>query len=263
MRVPDNRFKRALAERRPQIGLWSQLTNNVAAEILARAGFDWIVVDTEHAPNEPPGVLVQLQVLAASETAPVVRVAWNDAVLIKRLLDIGAQSLLVPYVETEDDARRAVAHTRYPPAGVRGVATNHRANQFGRIGDYLATAASQLCLLVQIETRRGLDNAGAIAAVDGIDGVFVGPSDLAASLGHLGDVAHPAVQEAIAAIHARAARAGKPTGILAPAEADARRFADMGFTFIAVGSDVALLARNADALAAKYGDLRARPARSA
>ena len=154
MQVPTNAFKRALAERRVQIGLWSQLTSNVAAELLMRSGFDWIVIDSEHAPNELPGVLIQLQVMASSPTVPVVRVPWNDAVPIKRVLDVGAQTLLIPYVETETDARRAVAHTRYPPDGIRGVATNHRANQFGRIADYLQSAATELCVLVQIETRK-------------------------------------------------------------------------------------------------------------
>jgi 4-hydroxy-2-oxoheptanedioate aldolase len=250
--VPVNRFKRALAERRVQIGLWSQLCSNTAAELLARCGFDWVVIDTEHSPNELPDVLAQLQVYAAYETAPVVRPAWNDMVLFKRLLDIGAQTLLVPYVESEADARRAVAQTRYPPAGVRGVATNHRANGYGRIGDYLATAAGEICLLAQIESAAGLNDLAAIAAVDGIDAIFVGPNDLAANLGHLGDAAHDEVQQAIALIHETAAKAGKPTGILAPVEADARRYLEMGFTFVAVGSDLALLGRNADALAAKY-----------
>lgn len=252
MRVPTNRFKRALAERRLQIGLWSQLCSNTAAELLARSGFDWVVVDTEHSPNELQDVLAQLQVYAAFDTVPVVRPAWNDMVLFKRLLDIGVQNLLVPYVETEAEARRAVAQTRYPPAGVRGVATNHRANGFGRVGDYLLTAAEQICVLAQIESRAGLDNLAAIAAVDGLDGIFVGPNDLAANLGHLGNPGHADVQAAIARIHEVSTRAGRPTGILAPAEADARRFIEMGFTYVAVGSDLALLGRNADALAAKY-----------
>jgi 4-hydroxy-2-oxoheptanedioate aldolase len=252
MGISHNGFKRGLAERRLQIGLWSQMASNISAEILGRAGFDWIVIDTEHAPNELPGVLAQLQALAISDAAPVVRLAWNDPVLTKRVLDIGAQTLLVPFVETESDARRAVLHTRYPPHGVRGVATNHRANQFGRISDYLATAAAEICVLVQIESGTGLENVEAIAAVEGVDGIFVGPSDLAASLGHLGNAAHADVQAAIAAVHQRATRAGKPTGILAPVDADARRYIEMGFTFVAVGSDLALLARNAEALAARF-----------
>jgi 4-hydroxy-2-oxoheptanedioate aldolase len=256
MPAPRNPFKHAIAERRLQIGLWSQLCSNIAAELLAHAGFDWIVIDTEHSPNELTDVLAQLQVYAAFQSAPVVRPAWNDMVLIKRLLDIGAQTLLIPYIETEAEARRAVAHTRYPPAGVRGVATNHRANRFARIGDYLATAADEICILAQIESRAGLDNIAAIAAVEGLDSIFIGPNDLAANLGHLGNPAHPDVQAAITAIHEATSRAGKPTGILAPVEADARRYIEMGFAYVAVGSDVALLGRNADALAAKYRDAK-------
>lgn len=252
MPVPVNRFKRALAERRLQIGLWSQLTSSIAAEAVGRAGFDWLVIDTEHAPNELPAVLTQLQALAVTDTAPVVRLAWNDLVLAKRALDIGAQTLLVPFIESEEDARRAVAHTRYPPQGVRGVATNHRANHFGRIADYLSTAAEQICVLAQIESRAGMDNLTAIAGVEGVDGIFVGPNDLAAGLGHLGQPSHPDVQAAIAAIHERATAVGKPTGILTPVEAEARRYIEMGFTFVAVGSDLGLLTRGAEALAAKF-----------
>jgi 4-hydroxy-2-oxoheptanedioate aldolase len=255
--VSTNKFKRALAERRLQIGLWSQLASNIAAELLARSGFDWVVVDTEHSTNELQDVLAQLQVYAAFDTVPVVRPAWNDLVLFKRLLDIGVQTLLVPYIESEAEARRAVAQTRYPPEGVRGVATNHRANQFGRIGDYLATAAGEICILAQIESAAGLNNLADIASIDGIDGIFVGPNDLAANLGHLGEAGHAEVQAAIKMIHETATQAGKPTGILAPVEADARRYIEMGFTFVAVGSDLSLLGRNADALAAKYRSGRA------
>lgn len=258
MQLPRNAFKSAIADGRLQIGLWSQLTTGLAAELLARSGFDWIVIDTEHAPTELPAVMHQLQVLAASPAAPVVRIAWNDPVLIKRMLDIGAQTILVPMIETADDARRTVAATRYPPHGMRGVATCHRANQFGRIADYLHVAAQEICVLVQIETRAGLENAAEIAAVDGVDGVFVGPSDLSGSLGHLGQPHDPDVVAAIAAIHSAAARAGKPSGTLAPVEEDARGFIDMGFTFVAVGSDVGLLARNSDALARTFQDARLR-----
>lgn len=257
MQLPTNAFKRALRERRLQIGLWSQLTTGLAAELLGGSGFDWIVLDTEHSPTELPAVVNQLQALAPTRTTPVVRVAWNDPVLIKRVLDIGAQTILVPFVETQEDAQRAVAATRYPPEGMRGVATNHRANQFGRIGDYLHAAAGELCVLVQIETRRGYDNAAAIAGVEGIDGIFVGPADLSGSLGHLGRPDHPEVQAAIAGILAAAGAAGKPAGTLTAVETDARRFIGMGFTFVAVGSDVGLLSRTADALARRFDDEKA------
>lgn len=258
MQLPRNAFKHAIAEGRLQIGLWSQLTTGLAAELLARSGFDWIVIDTEHAATELPAVMHQLQALAASDTSAVVRVAWNDPVLIKRVLDVGAQTILIPFIETADDARRAVAATRYPPHGMRGVATCHRANQFGRIGDYLHVAAQEICVLVQIETRTGLENAAAIAAVDGVDGVFVGPSDLSGSLGHLGNAHHPEVRAAIAAIHAAAEAAGKASGTLTAVEEDAHGFIEAGFTFVAVGSDVGLLANTSDALARTFQAARLR-----
>src|SRR6185503_9387208 len=197
MQMPVNTFKKAIREARPQIGLWCSSCSNVSAEVIAGAGFDWILVDTEHAPNELPMVFSQLQALVAGSAAAVVRPAWNDTVLIKRLLDIGAQNLLVPYVQTPEEARAAVAATRYPPAGVRGVAVAPRANRYGRVKDYLEKADREICLLVQIETRLGLENIEAIAAVQGIDGLFIGPSDLSADLGHLGNPGHPAVREAI------------------------------------------------------------------
>ena len=239
---PPNSLKAALRGRRRQIGLWSSLGSNVVAEVLAYAGYDWIVVDTEHAPNDPPDVLAQLQGLAAGTAEPVVRVAWNDTVLIKRLLDVGARSLLVPFVQSAAEARAAVAATRYPPRGVRGVSVSHRANRFGRVPGYLQSADEQICVLTQLETRTALASLEEIAGVDGVDGLFIGPSDLAADLGHLGDAAHPEVQAAIADACARIRAAGKPAGILAPVEADARRYFEMGFSFVAIGSDVGILA---------------------
>jgi 4-hydroxy-2-oxoheptanedioate aldolase len=222
----------------------------VVADVLAYAGYDWIVVDTEHAPSEPLDVLSQLQALATGTAEPVVPVAWNDAVLIKRLLDIGARSLLVPFVQSADEARAAVAAC-YPPHGVRGVSASHRANRFGRVVDYLHTAHQEICVLVQLETRVALGNLEAIADVAGIDGLFIGPSDLAANLGHLGNAAHPDVQAAIAEACARIRAAGKPAGILAPIEADARRYFEMGFGYVAIGSDVGLLAAGSSNLVAR------------
>src|SRR5664279_3098173 len=164
--MPPNRLKAALRDHRRQIGLWSSLGSNVVAEVLAYAGYDWIVVDTEHAPSDPVEVLSQLQALAAGTAEPVVRVAWNDAVLMKRLLDIGARSLLVPFVQSAAEARAAVAATRYPPHGVRGVSVAHRANRFGRVPGYLQTAHQEICVLVQLETRTALAALEAIAAVE-------------------------------------------------------------------------------------------------
>src|ERR1041384_1159285 len=196
--IPENKFKRALRAGRPQIGLWSSLCSEMAAEVVGGSGFDWILIDTEHAPNELPMVIGQLRAVAGGAAAAVVRPAWNDPVLMKRLLDAGVQNLLVPYVQTQAKARAAVAGTRYPPQGIRGVAVTHRANRFGRVTDYFQKAADEICLLVQIETALALKNIEAIAAVEGIDGLFIGPSDLAAALGHLGNPGHADVRAAIA-----------------------------------------------------------------
>jgi 4-hydroxy-2-oxoheptanedioate aldolase len=250
--LPVNRFKRALGEGRRQIGLWTVLGTGTVAEILAAVGFDWLLIDTEHAPNELTMVLDQLRAMEGGTATPVVRPAWNDAVIFKRLLDIGAQSFLVPYVQTAEEARRAVAATRYPPLGNRGVAVTHRANRYGAVAGYHARAHEQICVLVQIETKKALAELEAIAAVDGIDGLFIGPSDLSADLGHLGENRHP---EAIAAFEdacARARRAGKPIGILAPVEEDARRYLEMGFTYVAVGNDASLLRQTAEQVRRKF-----------
>lgn len=252
IQLPTNPFKKAVREGRPQIGLWSSLCSNVAAEVIAGAGFDWILVDTEHAPNELPMVFSQLQALVAGSAAAVVRPAWNDMVLMKRLLDIGVQNLLVPYVQTPEEARGAVAATRYPPQGVRGVAVNHRGNRFGRVKDYYKRIGEEICVLVQIETRLALQNIEAIAAVEGIDGLFIGPSDLAAAFGHVGESGHPEVRAAIDDALRRIAKTGKAPGILAPIEADARHWLSLGCVVLAVGSDVGLLARQSEELAAKF-----------
>jgi len=250
--LPTNTFKRAVREGRPQIGLWSSLCSNIAAEVVGGSGFDWILVDTEHAPNELPMVFSQLQALASGTAAPVVRPAWNDIVLMKRLLDIGVQNLLIPYVQTPEEARAAVAATRYPPQGVRGVAVNHRGNRFGRVKDYYKRAGDEVCVLVQIETRLALQNIEAIAAVEGIDGLFIGPSDLAAAFGHVGESSHPEVRSAIDDALKRIGKTGKASGILAPIEADARHWLSLGCVVLAVGSDVGLLARQSEELAAKF-----------
>lgn len=252
MELNRNAFKHALAQGRLQIGLWSSLCSNIAAEIVSDSGFDWILLDTEHSPNEIPGLLSQLQAVSLGTATPIVRAAWNDAVLFKRILDIGAQSLLVPFVQNPDEAQRAVAATRYPPAGIRGTATSARASRYGRVTDYLKKANAEICLLVQVETRDALDQIEAIAKVDGIDGVFIGPSDLAASLGHIGDQQHPVVQAAIQDAAKRLIAVGKPAGILTPNEDEARRYISWGYTFVAVGADVGLLTRGADALAKKF-----------
>jgi len=252
MELPRNRFKHAIAQGRLQIGLWCSLCSNIAADILRDSGFDWLLFDTEHSPNEIPDVLSQLQAGEGGAATPIVRPAWNDLVIIKRCLDIGAQTLLVPYVQNADEARRAVEAVRYPPAGVRGVAVASRASRYGRIADYLKKADAEICLLVQVETRGAMENLEAIATVDGVDGVFIGPSDLSASLGHISNPAHPDMQKAMEDAVRRLKAVGKPAGILTGNEEEIRRYIGWGYTFVAVGSDVGLLSRGADALAKKF-----------
>jgi 4-hydroxy-2-oxoheptanedioate aldolase len=247
-----NAFKAALARGERQIGLWSSLCSNIVAEIIGDSGFDWILLDTEHSPNELPGLVSQMQALATGTATPIVRPAWNDPVLIKRILDVGAQSLLIPFVQNEAEARAAVAATRYPPEGIRGITVSGRGARFGRVSGYLQSAASEICLLVQIETETALADLEAIASVDGVDGVFIGPADLSASLGHIGNPAHPEVQDAIRDAAERLAKIGKPSGILTPNDAEARRYIEWGYSFVAVGSDLGVLAKNADALARSF-----------
>jgi 4-hydroxy-2-oxoheptanedioate aldolase len=252
MDLPRNTFKHALVAGRQQVGLWVSLASPYSAEIVAGAGFDWIVIDTEHSPNEVDTTLAQLQVVAAYPVAPVVRPAWNDKVLIKRHLDIGAQTLLIPYVQNAEEAAAAAAAIRYPMRGVRGVAGVTRASRFGRVSDYTKRAEEELCLIVQVENRAGLENLEAIAEVDGVDGVFVGPADLAAGRGHLGEQSHPEVQSAIRDAIGRIRACGKAAGILATDEASARRYIEWGTTFTAVGLDAMVLARELEKLAARF-----------
>lgn len=250
--LPQNAFKKALREERTQLGLWCSLCSNLAAEVVAGAGFDWLLLDTEHAPNDLASVLSQLQAVNGGTATPVVRPAWNDPVRIKQVLDLGVQTLLIPYVQTAEEARAAVAATRYPPEGVRGVASIHRGNRFARIPDYAQRAHEELCVLVQVETPATLKNLEAIAAVDGVDGLFIGPSDLSASMGFLGQPGHPEVRTAIEDAVRRILKAGKAPGILTAVETDARHWIECGCTVVAVGSDLSILARNSEQLAARF-----------
>jgi len=252
MDLPKNAFKHALAEGRTQIGLWSSLSSNYTVEVIAGAGYDWILLDLEHSPNDLESLLTQLQAAAAYATTPIVRVPWNDMVTIKRVLDTGAQSLLIPYVQNAAEAKAAVANTRYPPAGVRGVAGTTRATRFGRVKDYAKRAHEEICVLVQVETKPALDALESICAVDGVDGVFIGPADLHASLGYPGETANPAVLPLIEDAMRRIRKAGKAAGYLSPVEADAKRMLAAGAQFVAVGADVGLLARGAESLLAKF-----------
>ena len=251
MDIPRNKFKHALKNNQPQIGIWSTLSSHIVAEVLATSGFDWVLLDTEHSPNELPMVQCQLQAMEGGMATPVVRVAWNDMVMIKRFLDIGAQSLLLPYVQTAEEAANAVRYTRYPPQGVRGVAGATRATRYGRVKDYFKKAHEELCVLVQVETREAVKNLDAILAVEGIDGVFIGPNDLSADMGHLGNWQHPDVWKVMEDCAKRIRKAGRAAGILVGA-AEGRRSLDAGFTFVAVGADAGMLARGSEALAAQF-----------
>ena len=252
MDVPHNDFKQALTEGRQQIGLWCSLPGAYAAEAMAGSGFDWMLFDTEHSPGDPLTVLPQLQAVAAYPVSPVVRPASNDAVLIKRFLDIGDQTLLIPFVQNAAEAKAAVAATRYPPAGIRGVSAVTRATRFGRVADYGKRAHEQICVLVQVETQEALERLEEIADVEGVDGVFIGPGDLAASLGHVGAPAHPSVQGAVEDAIGRIRARGKPAGILTPDPVLAARFIELGTTFTAVGVDAGILSRATENLAKRF-----------
>lgn len=236
-----NTFKHSIRQRELQIGLWSSLCSPVATELLSHCGFDWLLYDSEHSPVDVAGLLPLLQAGAGGTAHQVVRPAANDPVLIKRVLDLGAQTILVPFVQNGGEARDAVAATRYPPHGIRGVAGATRASRYGRDKDYLREAGEAACLLVQIETQAALSEIEAIATTDGVDGVFIGPSDLAASLGHIGNPGHPDVQRAIKEAGRAIEAAEKPAGILANSVDAARNYIDWGFTFVAVATDLGLL----------------------
>ncbi len=248
-----NHFKRALQEKRPQIGLWLGLCSSYSAELLAGAGFDWLLIDGEHAPNNVQTVLGQLQAVAPYPSQPVVRPPWNDAVIIKQLLDVGAQTLLIPMIQNAEQARDAVRATRYPPHGVRGVGSAlARASRWNRVPDYLQQADDQMCVLVQIETREAVKNLDAILQVEGVDGVFIGPADLSADMGFAGNPQHLEVQCTIDDAIARIRAAGKAPGILMANKALAQRYLEAGALFVAVGVDTTLLARAAEALANEF-----------
>ncbi|MFC5394786.1 4-hydroxy-2-oxoheptanedioate aldolase [Bosea vestrisii] len=252
MNLPENHFKRALREGRQQIGLWCSLPGSYAAEAVAGSGYDWLLFDTEHSPGDPLTVLAQLQAVAPYDVSAVVRPASNDTVLIKRFLDLGAQTLLIPYLQNADEARAAVAAMHYAPDGVRGVSGLTRATRFGRVAGYARKAAEELCLLVQVETGEALERLEEIASVEGVDGVFIGPADLAASLGHVGEPGHPEVVAAVEDAIRRIRIIGKPAGILTPDMAFAQRCIEIGTLFTAVAIDVGILARGTEAMARQF-----------
>ncbi|MBV7485814.1 4-hydroxy-2-oxoheptanedioate aldolase [Bordetella sp. BOR01] len=262
MDILTNRFKRALRVGHPQIGLWAGLANAYTAEICAGAGFDWLLLDGEHAPNTLQTLLGQLQAVAAYPVAPVVRPPWNDFVQIKQILDAGAQTLLVPMIQSAQEAAAAVGAMRYPPHGIRGLGSAlARSSRWNRIPGYLQRANDEMCLLVQIETPQGVQALDDILAVDGVDGVFIGPADLSASMGHLGNPGHADVCAMIDDAIVRIVQAGKAAGILHADPAQARHYLELGATFVAVGVDATLLARATEKLAADFkGQAPAAPA---
>jgi 4-hydroxy-2-oxoheptanedioate aldolase len=247
--LPHNKFKRAIAAGEPQIGLWLSLVSPASTEVAAGAGFDWLIIDMEHSANDLPEVLQHLRAAEGGTAEPVVRIPWNEPIIVKRLLDAGARTLLFPFVQSAAEATRAVAAVRYPPRGLRGVAGVTRANRYGRVPSYFARAEAEICVLVQLETRRA-------AAAVGVDGLFVGPADLSADFGHPNDWNHPGIWDAILTAGARAVKAGKAAGFLSGKEEDCRKVLAGGFTFVAVGSDLGIVARGTDALVKTYSDVK-------
>jgi 2-dehydro-3-deoxyglucarate aldolase len=247
-----NRFRADILARKRLIGCWCSLGNPITTEILGLAGFDWLLMDGEHSPNDVLTFIPQLMALKGSASAPVVRPPWNDPVMLKRLLDIGFYNFLIPFVESAEQAQRAVQATRYPPQGTRGVAGSQRSNRYGTVPDYFEQINDNICVLVQIESRKAVEQVDAICAVDGVDGIFIGPNDLAAAFGHLGNPNHPEVQAQIDRIYAAANRAHKAIGILTPVEADARRYLDKGAAFVAVGVDQAIFRNATQALRDRF-----------
>lgn len=260
MDMPVNTFKQRLLAGEAQVGLWLGLADPYCAELAANAGFDWLLIDGEHAPNDLRSLLGQLQAVAPYPAQPIIRPPIGDPVLIKQLLDIGVQTLLVPMVDSAAQAAELVRAMRYPPFGIRGVGSAlARASRWNSIPGYLDKADEQMCLLVQIENLDGLANLDAIAAVEGVDGVFIGPADLSAAMGHRGNPGHPAVQAAIEDAITRIRRAGKAVGILSADEALARRYLELGCSFVAVGVDTSLLMKALQGLAGRFKGTPAQP----
>ncbi|HWI82275.1 HpcH/HpaI aldolase/citrate lyase family protein [Ramlibacter sp.] len=260
MQSSRNPFKSAIRGGRPLVGVWSMSNSTNAVEALAHSGYDWLLLDGEHSPQELADVMNHLRALAASTTMPIVRIATNDPILFKRYLDAGVTTVMVPYVQSAAEARAAVQAMYYPPAGQRGVAVMHRASRFGRVPDYLRTANDGICLIVQLETQAAIAQLEDIAA-EGVDALFIGPGDLSATMGYLGQPDHPKVQEVIADAFQRARRAKIPMGILAANPAAAERYIAMGFAFVSVANDLAMLVHTADACAARYRELAAAASR--
>lgn len=250
MNFPENKFLTAVRARQKQIGLWISLSSPFAAEVVAPSGYDWVMIDMEHSPNDYFSVMGQLRVFAATNTVPIIRPEWNNPVVIKRLLDLGAPGLLFPMINTVVDAKKAVASTRYPPKGNRGVSASTRATKFGRIKDYLDRVENETAIFLQIESKEGLKNALDIADVEGVDGLFFGPGDIAGDIGKIGQPGHPDVWAEIDPIAKQLMAKGMPIGTLVGDPVKAVSLLRSGYTFVACGADTALLAKSSDALLA-------------
>ena len=246
--LPPNLFKRGLSERRKQPGLWLSLESPNATEVAAGAGYDWLMLDLEHSTVELGQAVEHLRAARGGTAEMMVRVPWNEPVIVKRLLDAGFRTFMFPFVQNADEARRAVAATRYPPHGIRGFAGTSRATGFGRIPGYAEACAAEQCVVVQVETTAALAEIAAIGAVDGVDAIFIGPNDLAASMGFLARASAPEVRAAIAGALGDIRATGKAAGILQYNVEEARALFAAGFDFIAVGSDIGILARRSEAL---------------
>ncbi|SPF81183.1 HpcH/HpaI aldolase family protein [Pseudoprimorskyibacter insulae] len=252
MDLTKNAFKAAIKAGQRQVGMWCSLPEPGLAELMGAIGYDWLLVDTEHSPLTAVDTLPMLRATDQFAMSALVRPGWNDAVEIKKMLDLGAQSLLIPFVQNGDEARAAVAATRYPPHGIRGVSGMSRSSMYGLVDDYAKRAADELCVIVQIETMDAAERVEEIAAVEGVDGVFVGPADLAASMGHVGNAKHPDVQAMIARTIERITAAGKPAGFLSPDDEMLQMSLDAGAVFVAVDLDIAILKREATARLARW-----------
>ena len=250
--LPENPFRAALRRGRPLIGIWSMLNSVDATEGLAWSGYDWLLIDGEHAPVSLHDAVSHVRAMGGSPTIPIMRLVWNDPILLKQHLDRGVNTIMLPYVQSADEARQAVEAMRYPPKGVRGVAAMHRGSRYARFSDYVTRANDELFLIVQIETTAAMEVCEEIAAVDGVDAVFFGPGDLAASMGMPGQAAHPDVTASIEKALPRVRKSGKFVGVLAPNDEISERHIKSGFDFVSVANDCAILFRNADAAAQKF-----------
>ena len=245
MEMPRNRFKHAILSKSTAVGTWLVSGSPANAEAMGCAGFDFLVLDMEHTPIDMDGLAGMLRTIEGTPAGVITRLPWNDMVMVKRALDAGAQSLMFPFVQNADEAKRAIAFTRYPPDGVRGVAAVHRASRFGNVPDYAKNAAAELCVVLQIETLAALEQLPTIAQVPGVDSLFIGPADLSASMGHLGNMTHADVQAKLAQGAAACRKAGKPVGIVGPNPEVVAKYVEMGFTWVAIGSDIGMMVNRA------------------